>query len=1151
MSTAQNIENNDGNNAAPWVEVGEAELSGLELSKRPIWIWGLSDARTEWGNAAAIAFWQVSDIQSMREHSKVLSDSAKKRIETYGVRVEAGESIDEDWTVYPGGKPSSVRIVVSGCRYRGGKALLCEAVEGVTATKEAGAYALRAFAETFHVSPIAEIVCSRDGRIRFLNTAAMNAFGVMAGARFVDIADESAAVELQPFLDVHLGHPHQTRDVRFGEEHDARWWRIIAQVGKDTTTGEDAIYLYLLDVTAEREAAEALAAQEKMFAMAFNALPLGFAVKDGEGRYIFANEFLERQFGFPRQELIGKKISEIASFDGVEEAEKADLDALKTGQSSRIQEVHPIGGELRHILRGREVVDGMDGGKWLLSFGLDVTDQVLAREDLQAEKDFVQAVLDTVPILVFTRKKDGEFGFLNRATREFLANKPSLVLGMDPLGAGGPGEAGSDEGSVYGLVAKRQDRVTTETVYRTVSGEERSFRTTSLPLNRAKSDLEALSVSVDITELRRARLSAERANEAKNGFLAAISHEIRTPLNGVLGIARLLEDTRLDRDQTQMVRTVQESGQHLLSLINDILDFSKIEAGAVTLEEESFDLHSSLAYIADILSPRAQQAGIDVVFTVDGAVPRGLTGDLGRVRQILVNLIGNSIKFTKEGGVHLAVTVLERNGELVKLRFAVSDTGIGIPEKALPTLFDPFTQVDSSATRRYEGAGLGLAICMRLATLMNGALGVKSKLGSGSTFSVDLPFIVTESAAAADVNACNPLDGLQVNIVGLSSLVGAALSGQVEGWGGKAALYSSLSDVADPGAADLMIMSESVASNGRASAAAQLCPTLLLLDWSEAQPKAVASCYETVRRPISPLKLAGAIRRLLTGERGTGAPEGVDYPSSDEAEQIAGRTASALQILAERKTKSLRILIAEDNNVNQYVIGQMVRNVGHTADIVGNGLEAVQAASTLPYDVVLMDVRMPEMDGIEATMKIRQLPGTAGKTPIIAMTGDVLQETVDACYKAGMDGYIAKPFDRDVLMAELAGLVGSGRVSEKQTMSPTLPIADEIDEEMVFEMLQVLGSDDYMRLLDQTVARTKTVIEDMLRAASVRGTDELVQKAHALQSSLGHLGLKHARDVCLFIEQNAPKREMSEITAEIKKLGDVVERGVARIKSEN
>jgi len=184
-------------------------------------------------------------------------------------------------------------------------------------------------------------------------------------------------------------------------------------------------------------------------------------------------------------------------------------------------------------------------------------------------------------------------------------------------------------------------------------------------------------------------------------------------------------------------------------------------------------------------------------------------------------------------------------------------------------------------------------------------------------------------------------------------------------------------------------------------------------------------------------------------------------------------------------------------------------------------------------------------------MKIRQLPGTAGKTPIIAMTGDVLQETVDACYKAGMDGYIAKPFDRDVLMAELAGLVGSGRVSEKQTMSPTLPIADEIDEEMVFEMLQVLGSDDYMRLLDQTVARTKTVIEDMLRAASVRGTDELVQKAHALQSSLGHLGLKHARDVCLFIEQNAPKREMSEITAEIKKLGDVVERGVARIKSEN
>lgn len=1131
--------------------MSDAHLEGLNLSKRPIWISGLTSKLIEWANSAALQFWQAPDIATLRPASEIKSTTVRERIAKFEDRLVAGEIIDEDWTVYPGGKPVSVRIMISGCRFKGQKALICEAVEGVTATKDAGAYALRAFAETFHVSPIAEIVCNLDGRIRFLNTAAMNAFGVMAGARITDIADDASADILRGFLNAQVGEAYRTRDVKFGDAEDALWWRIIAQAGKDTTTGEDAVYFYLLDVTVEREAALALSAQERMFAMAFNALPLGFALKDENGRYIFANEFLERQFDLPRDQLIGKKISEITRFEGVEEAEEADLEALRTGQSSRIQEVHPIGGHLRHILRGREVVDGLDGKKWLLSFGLDITDQVLAQEDLQSEKDFVQAVLDTAPILVFTRKKDGEFGFVNRVTREFLENKPSLVLGMDPLGAGGTaGQDGSSD-SVYSLVAKRQDRVTTETVYRTAAGEERSFRTTSVPLNRAKGEVEALSVSVDITELRRARLLAERANEAKNGFLAAISHEIRTPLNGVLGIARLLEDTRLDNDQAQMVQTVQESGQHLLSLINDILDFSKIEAGAVTLEEETFDLHSSLAYIADILSPRAQQANIEVVFTVDGAVPRGLTGDLGRVRQILVNLIGNSIKFTKQGGVHLSVDLLEQNGELVTLRFVVADTGIGIPEQALPTLFDPFTQVDSSATRRYEGAGLGLAICMRLATLMNGDLSVVSKLGEGSAFTVDLPFIVTESAASGDMNLRDPLNGLTVNLVGLSPVATGGLAKQVRDWGGIPAVIGTASELEPSAGADLMIIPESIAKNSTVLEAVESCPTLVLLDWSESQAKITDPRFELLRRPVSPLKLAGAIKRLIvSGGGGYDSPED-DQRASEDAARLATDTASALQILAERKTKSLRILIAEDNNVNQYVIGQMVRNVGHTADIVGNGLEAVQAASSLPYDVILMDVRMPEMDGIEATAKIRELPGPAAKIPIIAMTGDVLQDTVDACYKAGMDGYIAKPFDRDVLMAELANLVGSGRVSESQTLSPTLPIADEIDEEMVFEMLQVLGSEDYMRLLDQTVTRTQTIIAEMLQAAAVRGTDELVQKAHALQSSLGHLGLKHARDVCLFIEQNSPKRDMAEITAEINKLGEVVERGVARIKSEH
>jgi PAS domain S-box-containing protein len=771
---------------------------------------------------------------------------------------------------------------------------------------------------------------------------------------------------------------------------------------------------------------ELRSAQEQYQGLVESAKDLVWQV-DHEGRWTFLNAAAEEIYGATTEDLLGAVALDQADAGYLERDYAAFGKVLMGSELVDHETVHKsLAGEKRHLsFSARPLRDPSGEIRGAQGTARDVTDRVEAREALKEvarKNSLVRSLINGTEDMIFFKDAEGKYQGCNYRYSEFLGRSEEEIVGLtDEDLVGAERAAAYRKTDIEALTS--WDPVRFDEWVVDSEGRRRLWETVKTVFRHVESDhLGLLGVVRDVTErkeaeerMRELAERAERATQMKSAFLANMSHEIRTPMNGVLGMTEILLDTALTAEQTGYLKIIQTSGESLLGVLNDILDISKIEAGHLELEEVSFDLSEQVLGAVALFSHAAVEKGSELMVDLRPEVPRGVKGDPTRLRQVFSNLVGNAVKFTQEGEILVSVSLAGDDEDNASIRFSVKDTGVGIPKEKQESIFQEFMQADSSTTREYGGTGLGLTISRHLVSLMGGSLQLESTEGEGSDFSFTITFPVDADYAPP------PEPGDRVDLTGVKALIvddletnrrifkdflenaGARVQ-VVEGAVEALALLRTVQeqDPFDFAILDLLMPGRDgfqLAEDIRLDPGLRDLPLMILTSSNRPGDRKLATRLRVNgfhQKPVSRADLLRAVNAILEDRLGEGTSAG---PGEEEK---APTTSQEL-------TEGLEVLVAEDNLVNQQVAMGLLERWGCRVTVAGNGLEALEALEADVPDLILMDVQMPEMDGLEATGMIRQDPRFSS-IPIVALTAHVLPEERQKCEDVGMDDYVPKPF---------------------------------------------------------------------------------------------------------------------------------------------
>lgn len=1009
----------------------------------------------------------------------------------------------------------------------------------------------------------ADLVCTLSAdttELLQLNPAAEATFGStlaeiqQSGRTLLQWIHDADQVAFQSAVGASSPHAWTSVDFRIVRPDGQVRWLRGRLIRMTSSSGElPGLCLLATDTTASRRSASFTEEARIACQALADDLPLNVIHKDLQGRRTFVNRRYCELHGVQPDAVIGKTDFDLFPPEIARKYADDDRRVIESGEVMHdIEETIRANQERRIIDRVKSPIRNERGeivGVQVLFW--DVTDGFAAKQALRASEAHYQSLVESLPLSVF--RKDAEY-------RLVFGNKRFCETIGIPLEQF-RGKTDFDLFPVQFAAKFRHDDeqilsagITIEDVERLVQpdGQVAYIQTLKCPVRDVEGNIIGIQgMFWDVSDrkraeeaLRQAKEAADAASKAKSDFLANMSHEIRTPMNAVIGMTELLLDTQLSTNQREYLSIVHESGESLLTLINDVLDFSKIEAGRLELDRAPFDIRETLGDTMKSLAVRASRAKLELAFEVGRDVPQMLIGDYARVRQIVVNLVGNAIKFTPAGEVVLTVSCDSRDETGVQLHFSVTDTGIGIPADKFACIFEEFQQVDSSTTRTYGGTGLGLAISSRLVELMCGRIWVESEIGEGSTFHFTARFGVADDALQEVRQQSDLITDLSVLVVDDNSTNRRILRDMLLNWGMHPVVAASareafqlLKDSCSRGSPFRLLLSDvnmpdingfTLAEWIRAEP--QLDPTLIIMLTSGGR-EGDTDRREQLRvstRLMKPLKQSELLDAIVT-------TLGVDTMRASIHDR---ETAAPLA-----PTRPLRILLAEDNLANQKLAVGVLSRQGHQVTVVETGIAAIAAWQSEPFDLILMDVQMPEMDGLEATQSIRQREeGLGSHIPIIAMTAHAMTGDRERCLASGMDEYLSKPIRARQIAEKLGAMFPASvesaaeEVHVDETVPPSVP---QIDWDQALE-----GTDGDRQLLAvvigaflETLPESIAVLESSVRE---RDASQLQRRAHSLKGELLAIGATQAAERARVLELSARENQLESIDSMLMELRQLI-----------